>query len=437
MLTIYAFKSGKAKTYASREGVIFLVDGKTHGHLPREFFTRKSVRMAPLKDSLLVVVECSRIIGRPREDLFMNSRDRLSEKAIRWSIESALEEQIRDNGQLKTLKAERREQEIQSKLVDQKPFEDVLRGVLKNSPALFNLLLRGIRVSKPFDTRDEGRTQGEFDGRRFPEFFHFKDKKPDERLERTCAVNRRARVQFDTDAEDQYFGRRKQKGQFDLYLIVDGIRKNVTDYAGPRLDSGLATIMIGLPSNCEVGDTLEFIAIVDDTSRVNPIENYFSVLVENPETKRKGKHIKPKDKKTKRDPKKDGKNPSDGGFSLPPTHIVRREEYGNFDPPFDENTALRISDTGEGDRRQWEYFVNGDNIFLKTEQKGRSTHPSLLENQFVYGMVLLVMGLLHEEEKHSGEGAIEDRVEWFSRAVAPMLVPVIRELGSLESDIGE
>jgi hypothetical protein len=76
--TIYAFKKDKAETYRKNEGIIFTQNGQTHGYLTQDFFRRKSVGLSYLMDSILVVVDCSKFSGRAREDLFMNSRDRLS-----------------------------------------------------------------------------------------------------------------------------------------------------------------------------------------------------------------------------------------------------------------------------------------------------------------------------------------------------------------------
>lgn len=76
--TIYALKKNRAETYRKNEGIIFTVNGQTHGTLTIDFFRRKQVGLSLLADSILVIVDCSRISGRAREDLFMNSRDRLS-----------------------------------------------------------------------------------------------------------------------------------------------------------------------------------------------------------------------------------------------------------------------------------------------------------------------------------------------------------------------
>lgn len=87
---VYAFKKDKAETYRKNEGIIFTVNGQTHGHLPLSFFGRKTVGMGRLDDSILVIVEGSNLSGRAREDLFMNSRDRLRGGELRDAIEREL-----------------------------------------------------------------------------------------------------------------------------------------------------------------------------------------------------------------------------------------------------------------------------------------------------------------------------------------------------------
>ena len=80
---IYAFKKDKASGYrTAKQGVIFAVNGQAHASLPTYFFRKKEVEMSYLADSLLVMVDCTDILGEMREDLFMNSRDRLRDNAF-------------------------------------------------------------------------------------------------------------------------------------------------------------------------------------------------------------------------------------------------------------------------------------------------------------------------------------------------------------------
>ena len=81
--SIYAFKSEKRETYAGNEGIIFIVNGQTHGSLPKNFFANKAVGMSYLSDSILVLVDCTKTDRKMHESLFMNSRDRLVEGLLK------------------------------------------------------------------------------------------------------------------------------------------------------------------------------------------------------------------------------------------------------------------------------------------------------------------------------------------------------------------
>ena len=63
--TIYAFKKGRADTYRKNEGIIFTVNGQTHGQMTKDFFNRKDAgRLNYIADSILVTVDCSTISVR-------------------------------------------------------------------------------------------------------------------------------------------------------------------------------------------------------------------------------------------------------------------------------------------------------------------------------------------------------------------------------------
>jgi hypothetical protein len=188
--TIYAFKKGKAETYRKNEGIVFTLNGQTHGHLTKDFFGRKDAgRLNYIADSILVAVDCSRISGRAREDLFMNSRDRLSHGELRINLEEQLEEMLRQHQGLRALKEKRRSEEVQSKLEDEKPLEDILKSLLEHSPTLSNLFLQGLRASNPFKTTKVKEQQQEFQGKKHPTYFKFKDRDYGRELHRDCHIN--------------------------------------------------------------------------------------------------------------------------------------------------------------------------------------------------------------------------------------------------------
>ncbi|MFN2453470.1 MAG: hypothetical protein ABR577_04555 [Pyrinomonadaceae bacterium] len=450
--TIYAFKKGKAETYRKNEGIIFTLNGQTHGYLTPDFFRRtKTVGLSYLSDSLLVIVDCSKFTGRAREDLFMNSRDRLSGGDLRIAIERALEDMLKHHEGLRALKERRRREEIASKLEDSKPLEDILELLLKHSPALSALFLKGNRLSNPFKTIKVRTGEIQFEGARYPTFFKFKGKEYGVELHRDCHIDMRCRIGFETDAANDYFSRDVDPGEFSLFRVMGEDRHSVTDYVGPNLQNGAATLSVQLPVNCREGDTLHYVASVTDRTRIEPFENPFVIHIKGTSAGNGtgGGKRKPRIKEEG----DEGELPI--GISLPNITKVYEAEWGKHSPAFDKYTALRIKHAGTsgengnngGSQDVYDFYINMDNLYLNSELKSAGQDAEIIRARFIYGMVLLGLALLQQEvegksdkhvtqdaeddEKEDG-GNIEDRVDHFCKGVAPVLLPLIDSLGALD-----
>jgi len=449
LVSIYTFKKQRSEAYRKNEGIIFVVNGQTHGHLTQDFFSRKKVGLSYLADSILVIADCTKLSGRAREDLFMNSRDRLSGGELREQIEESLEELLKQHQGLRELKERRRREEIESKLDDAKPLEDILEKLLKQSPTLSNLFLQGLRAPTPFKTVEVQAREREFKGRRFPTFFKFKGKDYGHILNRECHVNMRCRLTFETDAENEYFLRAVDPGEFRLVLVEVEGESAVQNYV-PNLQNGIFTLSLPLPEDAGPGQSLRYIARTTDCSRMEPFTNEFHV------TAKEAQEVEGSSGDRRKPPSKekgdDREKPS--GIQLPSIREVYENEWQNKTPPFDKYTALRIINAGnaasEDDASDstavYDFFINMDNLYLKTELKGTKSEPELVRAQFKYGMVLIGLALLqqdiadekkkgsNEEETEDGTAngaSIEKKVEAFCRAVAPVVVPMINSLGSL------
>ena len=456
--TIYAFTKGRADTYRGNEGIIFSVNGQTHGHLPKDFFNRKKAgQLNYISDSILVTIDCSNISGRVREDLFMNSRDRLSGKEIRYAIERNLEEMLKRHQGLRALKERRRSEEIQSKLEADKPLEDVLKSLLKQSPTLQALFLAGTRLANPFKTAEVREKEEKFEGKRHPSYFKFKGRDHGKELRRDTHINQRCRIAFETDAVNDYFSRGVDNGDFKLDFVSGTSRMPVSNFVGPNLQTGLATLTLQLPTNCEVGDILQFEAIVSDPTLIEPFRNEFVISVQPATVPGNGKPGE------RRKPPSDKKGPdrdAPGGISLPNIVKVEESEWQKKNPKFDKYTALRvvISDddvnlnedqehTNGGSHAAYDFFINMDNIYLKSELKGSKGDPEMVRARWKYGLVLIGMALLHDDiqskksretekdKRPDQEESIEDKVNWFTRAIGPVILPMINSLGTLVEEV--
>lgn len=442
---VYAFKKGKADTYRNDEGVVFVVNGQTHGRLTTDFFRRKNVGLSYLADSVLVIVDCTDLSGRAREDLFMNSRDRLSNNELRHQIEEALEDLLKNHCGLRDLKERRRRQEIESRIDDSKPLEDVLKNILRTSPTLAKLFLKGERLSTPFKALGAGEKEQPFESKRYPTYFRFRGRDYGEQLHRECHINMKCRITFETDADNDYFSRDEDPGTFSLTrYLPDGSTQSVRDVT-VNVYNGVAIVTLRLPEDCAVGDTLKYVAYVSDRTRVFPFENTFTVRV------RKEAQAGPGGRGTRQAGSPSAREGEDrdmeAGIALPTITEVYESEWPNQSPPFDKFTALRITNSGEttaAGESIYDFKVNMDNVYLKTEMKAGASDPGATRARFKFALVLMGLALLQDnvrqesarEQMEDCDANIEDKVADFTRAAAAVLLPMIQVLGalSLEGD---
>ena len=424
---IYAFRKGQRENYSKNEGVIFSVNGQAHGFLPSQFFDRKSVGMSYLSDSILIMIDCSNFEGRAREDLFMNSRDRLREGSLKADIERQLEDLIKNHQGLRDLRERRRREEVENRLQDQKPLAEMLENIIKKSPSLASLFVTGTRLKNPFNFTDVA-AQDDFEGKRYPTYFKL-TKRHTEKNPKQCPQNRKFRVQFETDAENDYFNRDKDPGDFSL--TING--SIVEDYS-LNLWNGTATLTAQLPKGSSVGSVLEVEAGISDISKVDPLGEAFFIRVAPPVKGGGGEPGERKDPASNQTGK-DHKSPS--RLALPNIVEIRHDDWER--QGFDERTALQVKDDGQGG---YDFFVNMDNVHLKSEIKVNTKIDSkILEARFKFGLVLIGIAILehfeHQSDADSGEveeGTIYKQIGTFTRATAPILLPMISSLGDLELD---
>ena len=449
---IYAFKKGRTETYRKNEGIIFTVNGQTHAHLPLSFFSRKSVGMGRLNDSTLVSVDCSNLSGRAREDLFMNSRDRLCSGDLRDAIERELEIMIRDHQGLRDLKEKRRREEIESKISDSKALEEALESILKSSPSLSALFLTGTRLSNPFRTKEVAYSDKPYKGKPHPSYFKFQKISYRQVLKRTCAINMRFRITFETDVVNDYFARLENKGTFSLHIMNGNKLKEVSTYS-LNLQNGIATLSAKLPEDCSIGDIIEYEAKVTDDTLLEPLVNRFVVTVGSAQKIELGGS-------GRRKPAGGG----DGhereiptGLAMPEIHRVYESDWEKRKPNFDKYSALLIvqeeaadaETPSNGNAAIYSFWINMDNIYLKTEIKASKDAPEILKARFMYGLVLVGMALIQEDsksEKVKDANESEDQTDnnvaltlaeqvfRTSAAVAPVLLPLIESLGALTEE---
>ncbi len=345
---IYAFKPKRADAYRSTEGIVFTINGQTHGAISKAFFSRRRVKMGRLADSLLLMVDCSRLSVDAREDLFMNSRDRLSNGELRKAIESEMEELVGRHHGLRELRDRRRAEEIAQRLEDSKPLEDVLDTLLRSSPS---------------------------------------------------------------------------------FVLHDGV----------------ANWSILLPEGLEVGDEVTLQCTVADDSLIDPFVNLVEISIV-PKGQRKS------GKRTRRERRLDFGDATDGsgqggkghdseaGIRLPHIETLRERDPRWSERGFDHYTGCEVVDDSDVEKaangRDLTFYVNMSNRALETDLKDSREDARVVEAKFVYANVLVGLGLLNDPRQDGDDAAesmdtAETRVASTTRALAPLLLPMIDFLGSL------
>lgn len=435
---VYAFKkdleSNKKPTqkYVKDEGIIFTVNGQTHGNLSKHFFSRKDVALGKLSDSLLVTVDCSDISGEMREDLFMNSRDRLVDSGeLRDNIIQELKTLLGKHEGLKALKHKRHLEEIENKLDDAKPLVEVVQNIMKNSPTLSSLFLPGFRVKNPFNL-SKAVEQEEYEGKRFPTFFQLLKEFPKSKP-KPCPLDQKTfRVQFKTDVINDYFDRETDRGIHKLYLNDEPYSGN----ASLNPWNGVVTLNIAVRQEWIDGQVLHFRSEVSDVDHMDPFINEFSIELTKPNNER-SKNNKPGNRKPPSESRNDGKQKDSDSLALPNIVTVEKDDPNWIGKSFTDKTALHVE--YDGKELGHTFFVNMHNIYLLTEQKqSKNTDPSILAAQFKYANVLIGMSILKADEdgqlSKEEEFNVCDFIRQSTESSSRVLLPLITSLGNLSTE---
>ena len=329
-------KLGGLTRYRKREGVLFVRNGQTQGTLPKDFFRRDAMKLKTLADDLLVFVECDKMGDDIREDLFMPSRDRLTENDFKGELIDGLEQALRNDDILRQLRNKRQQERMTDRMKDDKPLADVLQHLIRSSPNLTALLQLGQRITAPFNANPTGSHEKPFKGEVYPSFFKFKGTAYGEVHKRDCPINYRMRLQFETDARDDYFSRRIEGGKFSLIWIDDTGKECKVSIVGPNLRSGSASVMATLPDGVHVGDVLSFVARTKDTR--GEFENKIEVTVRPWAEHRKGGGKKNDKKPPAKTHGNDRERPRE--LATPKIDPVYRDRWEAM--KFDENTAMKM-----------------------------------------------------------------------------------------------
>lgn len=399
---VVVFKRAQGRSYLSpTAAILFTVNGQVHGGLGRRFCSREGVGLDFLKNDMMVVLNCTDVSARTREDLFMPSRDRLRECQTKKTFEAALEAFLGDHEVLARLNKDRREAELRDRLADDKPLTDALKSIIDSSPELRSLFRFGITLSVPSmpGERDE-----EFAGLPFPTFFRLAGKTEPGHPTFNCASIRGARIRFETDAANEYFTRQNDPGTITVSpaILFDRV----------SLHNGRANLVLKRPRKASLGDELDVLVQVSDSHQKVPFASQFWLRCVD-------------DAPTPEPSAETPSPPKTGGLALPKVVEVDENDWPNEEfGPESGLTMQRDIDGGLVAK------VNVANVHLKQFMLRTSkAETDITRKRFVYGLTLAGVSLW---ERFRDDEKCDELIRGTTSAIARVLLPIIVVLGSLD-----
>jgi hypothetical protein len=422
---IAVFKSGTKKRHVPY-GIFFIVNGQVHGEFSKDFISRK-LKLDYLKDEfgpLLVSVDCTAMNERVREDFFMASRDRIRKNEVYSEIEEKLADALKNHPGLQEINQNRRKQVIEAHLQEKAPLETFQR-ILDLDPTLSSLFAAGDNLA----TSTGPGIKPPYVGRKFPTFFRLSNE-PKDGLIKLCPINRTCKIEFETDAMNDYFTRAITPGKI-TFTPIDLIEHT-------HLWNGKFETRVRVPWNAQSGDAVKIRVNVTDIEREArdiPFISTFTITAA-PELEdgwTSGPPIKPRSANI-------GGSRRGVVLATPKVNEVHKGEWSQYD--FNKYNAIKLMNDGQGG---YDCYINVDNAFLLTElSKAKENDKPLIKFWFCYGLVLAGLGIIrhqmrltdknnpnekNQQNNNDEEQTIElDEINKFCDGLAQVIVPIIRTL---------
>jgi len=431
-ISVFVFKEDPESDRYNPKGIFFTINGQTHGNKPSNFFTRKKINLSYIKDSLFVTVDVTHLTPDVRSDLFMNSRDRMRQGANADELEAQIESFLGEEPTLQALNRKRQEERIKRSLEDQKPLEDTLKQLVKLNPKLAELLPFGIKIPTPAPGVGTGGTGAStFVGKQHPTFFRFKKNRSE--IERSQPINQSARVEFETDAVNDYFSRKSLNGVFSVGIFESSGTPLKLDYRVGNLADGVMNCVIKFDDKViKPGDKLEIHFTVNDETLLTPFVNIIRLTID-PAVIPGKPGTTGKDSTGTKSAGDDGGSKSAGLPSITPVEKAEWSREG-----FDELSSLKIKSNPDGG---YDFFYNKDNKDLVGAQSLGKSDPKILDHQYKIGLMLVALSIIEaskrdldsDDERVLSEETIdlEKAISEITQAMSPYWLTIIEALGGL------
>ena len=432
---VFKFDDDRMTTYRGEYGVIFSLNGQKHGHLSETFFARKEVDLGVLRTKTVVVVDCDSLDTHAREQILMNSRDRLAESQTTNELRQQLAAWLKENEVLSLLKRRHIEAQLEKTLGEDKPLAELLKKMVSENPDLASIFKHGSRIPGGRGLGDGGSGPSTFNGKDEPTFFRFDNHEP--LLEKRSPINHAMNLQFETDVVNDFFTRAGalSPGSFAIETLHPlGI--DVSGVIG-TLHDGSISVRLKHPAGSQVGEKYEVSLVIaapdSDKKFINSLKVEVLPVAESQKPGGRGEKTSPNSG--------DKGGASQAGIDLPRIIPIYKEDWASHD--WNEWTALEVQMLND---KPEAFQINMDNCYLDQARRKKPKSAHLLERRFQFGLSFLAIAVItniDEVRKQLPDDAtsnlsVEDIVRLSMTAIAQSVLPVIDVLGRLtESEMGD
>lgn len=433
---VFKFDDDRMSTYRGEYGVIFSLNGQKHGHLPETFFARKEVDLGVLRTKTVVVVDCDSLDTQAREQILMNSRDRLADSQTTNELRQQLASWLKENEVLSLLKRRHIEAQLEKTLGEDKPLAELLKKMVSENPDLASIFKHGTRIPGGRGLGNGGSGPSTFSGKDEPTFFRFDNH--EYLLEKRSPINHSMNLQLETDVVNDFFTRAGAltPGSFEIETLhPSGI--DVSGVIG-TLHDGSISVRLKHPAGVQVGEKYEVRLIVvapdSDKKLVNTLNVEVLPVAESQKTGGGGGG-----KTTPNSGDKGGA--SQAGIDLPRIVPIFKEDWESHN--WNEWTALEVQMLND---KPEAFQINMDNRYLDQARRKKPKSAHLLERRFQFGLSFLAIAVITNidevrkqlPEEATADLSVEDIVRLSMAAIAQSVLPVIDVLGKLtETELGE
>ena len=432
---VFKFDDERMSTYRGEYGVIFSLNGQKHGHLPETFFARKEVDLGVLRTKTAVVVDCDALDNNARNQIFMNSRDRLADSAMTSELYLQLADWLKKNDVLAILKRRHIEAQLAKTLAEDKPLAEMMRNLVNSNPDLAALFKHGSRI--PGGVGGGGGTGAPsiFEGKDQPTFFRFRG--GESTMTRTSPINHAMNLEFETDVVNDFFTRAGALMAGKVTIVTEHPAGGEVSGVIGTLHDGCLQVRLKHPTAAVVDDEYKVRLVISAPDTEVEFVNTLTVKVL-PEAK-VGAPGGEGERSTVTTGKKGGS--SRPGIDLPRIIPVKRDEWAALG--WNESTALVVTML---DGKAEAFQINMDNRYLEQARRKKPKSAELLNRRFQFGLAIAAVSIIANEEAARKEldleatetMSTEDLVRVVCTSISQAVLPVIDVLGRLnEKELGD